>query len=113
MANVFGLNNLTQLARRRFRDAQGFEVRYWRPRKLVQTFGRIGPTVLTAESFISLNAQKADRPFLRTRHQAVVGTSELLRRAADGVPPLRFVADSVWVRSTKQAQERSSATQRD
>jgi SAM-dependent methyltransferase len=102
MANVFGVNNVAQLARRRFHDAQGFDVRYWRPRKLVQAFERIGPTHLAAESFVSLNAQKSDLPFLRMRHRAVVRTSELLRRAAERVPPVRLVADSLWVRSTKQ-----------
>ncbi len=99
MPNAFGVRNLYQLARRRFREGNAFEVRYWTPEQLRQTFGQIGPTELTTDGFLTLNPQASDLDLLPVHLRTLVRGSELLRKASEKVPALTTVADSVNVRS--------------
>ena len=99
MPNAFGARNLYQLARRRFREGDAFEVRYWTPEQLRRTFEQIGPTELTTDGFLTLNPQASDLDLLPGHLRALVRGSELLRKASEKVPALTTVADSVNVRS--------------
>ncbi len=99
MPNAFGVRNLYQLARRRFREGNAFEVRYWTPEQLRRTFGQIGPTELTTDGFLTLNPQASDLDLLPVHLRTLVRGSELLRKASEKVPALTTVADSVNVRS--------------
>jgi SAM-dependent methyltransferase/uncharacterized protein YbaR (Trm112 family) len=104
MANLFGLHNLAlQLRRRRLREAtEPAGVRYWTPCELLAAFREtIGPTQLSADAFLSLNAQRSDLPLLRRRHRALVRGSLLLTNASGVVPGLRYLADSVWLDSRR------------
>ena len=102
MPNVYGLRSVIQQARRRFREPEKFEVRYWSPSELRRTFASaIGPTRLSADGFFSLNAQPAEAALLPAHLRALVHTSAALVRIANRVPPLVNAADSVWVRSAK------------
>jgi 2-polyprenyl-3-methyl-5-hydroxy-6-metoxy-1,4-benzoquinol methylase len=102
MPNALGARNVYQLARRRFREGDAFEVRYWTPRELRRTWSElVGPTALTTDGFFTLNPQPTDLALLPARYRAVVHTSEALRRAADVVRPLTLVADSVYARSRR------------
>jgi 2-polyprenyl-3-methyl-5-hydroxy-6-metoxy-1,4-benzoquinol methylase len=101
MPNALGVRNLYQLARRRFREGDAFEVRYWRPRELRRAFGAIGATELTTDGFFTLNPQKRDLDLLPRRYRALVRASEGLRRLSGRARFLTTVADSVNVRSTR------------
>jgi SAM-dependent methyltransferase len=111
MANLFGLRQLSNyitaralsvarfLTRRR-RPPRGFRVRGWTPGELLRTFAKlIGPSVLTADGFFSLNARPTDVDLLGRLGAGVVRVSERLRALADEVPPLARLADSVWIES--------------
>ncbi len=103
MPNAYGIRSLIQQTRRRFREPREFEVRYWRPSELRRTFQRaIGSTRLRADGFFSLNAQPAEADVLPLHLRALVHTSAALARIADGVPPLIYAADSLWIRSERQ-----------
>jgi 2-polyprenyl-3-methyl-5-hydroxy-6-metoxy-1,4-benzoquinol methylase/uncharacterized protein YbaR (Trm112 family) len=99
MPNAYGARNLYQLARRRFREGDAFEVRYWTPEQLRRTFGQIGPTELTTDGFLTLNPQASDLDLLPGHLRLLVQGSELLRRASGRVRALSTVADSVNVKS--------------
>ena len=99
MPNAYGVRNLYQLARRRFREGDAFEVRYWTPEQLRRTFGQIGPTELTTDGFLTLNPQASDLDLLPPHLQLLVRGSDLLRRASTHVGALSTVADSVNVKS--------------
>ncbi len=99
MPNAYGARNLYQLARRRFREGDAFEVRYWTPEQLRRTFGQIGPTQLTTDGFLTLNPQASDLDLLPAHLRLLVRGSELLRRASGKVGALSTVADSVNVKS--------------
>ena len=102
MPNTFGIRCLYHQLRRRFREAHGFEVRYWTPRQLRSTFANtVGPTRISVDGFFSLNAQFSDLRFLPWKYQALVRLSELLRRASLKVSPLACVADSLYASSVK------------
>jgi len=98
MPNRYGFWNLLQQARRGFRDASAFGVRYWSPRQLLDA---VEHARLEVDGYFSLNAQASDIPLLRRRHRIVVRTSEALRLAARALPPLRYVADSLYLRARK------------
>jgi len=100
MPNALGVRNLYQLARRRFREGERFEVRYWTPRELRRTWSEhVGPTALTTDGFFTLNPQTSDLDLLPARFRALVRVSDALRRASGRVAVLTNVADSVNVRA--------------
>ena len=99
MPNAYGARNLYQLARRRFREGDAFEVRYWTPKELRRTFGQIGRTELTTDGFLTLNPQASDLDLLPPHLRLLVRASELMRRASGRLAALSTVADSVNVKS--------------
>jgi SAM-dependent methyltransferase len=104
MPNVVGARNLlVQARRRRLREPTSlFDVRYWTPSELERDFSaRIGPTSLSVDGFFSLNVQPSDAHFLPLRYRALVRVSEALRAVSRRLPVLRYVADSLYVHSTK------------
>lgn len=103
MANMLGVRSLFHQARRRFREPILFEVRYWTPRELKQAFTTlIGPSTVSVDGFLSLNAQPQDAHLLPARFRAVVKVSEALRAASGLLTVLKHVADSVYVESRKR-----------
>lgn len=104
LPNVHGARNLYIQAKRGFRDAKDFEVRYWTPGELRKTFTRcIGETQLSVDGFFSLNAQKKDADLLPRRYRLVVNTSDALRAASERVTWLGYFADSLYVSARKSA----------
>jgi SAM-dependent methyltransferase/uncharacterized protein YbaR (Trm112 family) len=104
MANAYGVRSLQHQARRGFRQATQFEVRYWTPRELGSTFAAaIGPSRLFVDGFFSLNAQISDVRVLPIRYQGVVYASEGLRRLSRVFSPLKYLADSLYVEARKSA----------
>jgi SAM-dependent methyltransferase len=103
MPSTHGPLNSYRQARRGFRTAAGFEVRYWRPITLRETFGRlIGPTTLSADGFLTINPHAGDLTDLKPIARAVVRTSRAFVALSRRVPVVQGVADSLWVRSTRR-----------
>ncbi len=103
LPHVFGARCLYHQARRGFREARDFEVRYWTIPELKSTFLKsIGPVRITVDGYLSLNAQLSDVRFLPKRYQALVYSSEALRRMSEFVPPLSYLADSLYITATRQ-----------
>jgi SAM-dependent methyltransferase/uncharacterized protein YbaR (Trm112 family) len=99
MPNKWGARNLLVQARRRFRPARDFEVRYWSTRQLRRVFGEaIGPVRLEIDGFFGLGVQPSDVAALPPIDRMVVHSSELMRTLAR-VLPLRAVADSLYIRA--------------
>jgi SAM-dependent methyltransferase/uncharacterized protein YbaR (Trm112 family) len=104
MANCFGVRSLYHQARRTFRRARDFEVRYWTPRSLKHTFETvIGPSSLSVDGFFSLNPQISDVELLNFRNRTVVYASEALRRLSNSVGSIKYVADSLYISSSRDA----------
>jgi SAM-dependent methyltransferase len=102
MANKFGARSLFHQAKRLFREPSLFQVRYWTPSELEAAFtALIGPSTVSVDGFLSLNAQPSDSRLLPRRFRAIVGVSEALRALSHRIPPLRNLADSLYVESNK------------
>ena len=102
MANMYGLRSLTHQTRRRFREARGFEVRYWSPRKLKAVFDElIGTTSLDVDGYFGLGIQMSDAHLLPFKYKMVVYLSEMMRAVSQKLPFLRRAADSLYVRSVR------------
>jgi SAM-dependent methyltransferase len=104
MANVWGPRSLAhQLRERRFREPRElFDVRYWSSGELRDELTRaVGPTELTVDGFLTLNAQPADLPLLPRRYRALVRLSEAYRRASRRLPSLVRFADSLYAASRR------------
>ena len=102
MANMFGVRCLYHQARRGFRATRGFEVRYWSPGELRETFSRlIGSSELSIDGFFSLDPQVSDLRFFPVSYKAIIYASEMLRRVGAAVPGLKLVADSLYVDSVR------------
>jgi SAM-dependent methyltransferase/uncharacterized protein YbaR (Trm112 family) len=102
MPNAYGVRCLYHQARRGFREARDFEVRYWTARELLSTFrAAVGPARISVDGYFSLNAQSSDVRLLPRRYRALVHASESLRRASEVFLPLAHVADSLYVTAVK------------
>jgi SAM-dependent methyltransferase len=100
LPNAFGLRSLYQQLRRGLREPRRFEVRYWTVPELRRAAEEmVGPSTIATDGFFSLNPQSADADLLSTRGRLVVALSELLRSVARAVPPMTYVADSLYVTS--------------
>jgi SAM-dependent methyltransferase len=103
MANLFGLRSQYHVAKRRWRPASNFEVRYWRPSEMQQTFAQlIGDSELSVDGYFGLGVQASDVGLLPRKYQLVVKASESLRKLSLSLPWLSRFADSLYVRSVSQ-----------
>ncbi len=101
MANALGIRSFYHMARRRFSEPRGFDVRYWSPAQLSRTYSAIvGPTRLDADCFLGLGLQWSDYRRLTGIGKMVLTVSELMRRVSHYVYPLRWCADSLFCTST-------------
>jgi len=100
MPNAFGMRCLYHQARRGFREARDFEVRYWRPKELLSMCASIvGATRLSVDGYFSLNPQMSDLRLLPRKYRALVRLSHALRKLSQVFPPLTYLADSLYVSS--------------
>lgn len=103
MPNRLGLRSLYHQARRGFREAKAFEVRYWSVTSLEEMFSElIGPSKTIVDGFWSLNAQASDYALLPLRYRAVIFVSESLRGLSKRFEGLKYVADSIYVCATAE-----------
>jgi SAM-dependent methyltransferase len=103
VANRNGLRSFYNRSRAGFREAEGFDMRYWTPDELARTVADlIGPCSIEVDGFFSLNAQLSDVQLMPPRHRTVVYASEALRRASAVVPFLTRFADSIYVRARRR-----------
>ncbi len=110
MPNRAGLRCLYHQARRGFRVPEGFEVRYWSMRSLLETFGRLmGESNASVDCFFGLGLQKADMDLMPLSHRALIGLSELLKRASRHLPIMTRIADSVFLMSRRHGGTGESA----
>jgi ubiquinone/menaquinone biosynthesis C-methylase UbiE/uncharacterized protein YbaR (Trm112 family) len=102
LANRYGVRCLYHQARRGFLEANGFEVRYWRPSSMRRTFAsHFSSAELSPDCFFGLGLQKADANLMPPWKRLALQTSELLKAAARRLPPLLNAADSLFVSATK------------
>jgi SAM-dependent methyltransferase len=98
MPTRFGLRCLYHQARRAFRAATGFEVRYWTLGALAEVFVRhIGPANFEVDGFFGIGLQRADEPLMTPALRRVLHASERLKAVSRRFRPLISVADSVFV----------------
>lgn len=98
MPTRFGIRCLYHQARRAFREARGFEVRYWSLGRLSRTFRRhIGPARFEVDGYFGIGLQRSDEPLMPPPLRRVLHASEWLKTASRRFPPLVTVADSVFV----------------
>jgi SAM-dependent methyltransferase/uncharacterized protein YbaR (Trm112 family) len=98
MPNRFGLRCLYHQARRGFRTARDFEVRYWSHKELTSAFMRsFGSVRITVDGFFSLNPQISDVHLLPPKYRPIIYASEALRKASRKLSGLAYVADSLYI----------------
>jgi SAM-dependent methyltransferase/uncharacterized protein YbaR (Trm112 family) len=98
MPTALGVRSLYHLVRRGFREGRNFEVRYRTLSGLRQLFGKVGPSEASIHCFFGTGLE--DSPLLAWRKRLLVKASDALRWLGQWLP-LVYVADSVYVRSTK------------
>lgn len=98
MPTRFGLRCLYHQARRGFRAATGFEVRYWSWGQLRELFSdAIGDTRFEVDGFFGIGLQPADRALMTPMLRGVLAASASLKAASRAFPILKRLADSVFV----------------
>ncbi len=96
MPNKYGIRQYQQHRRRGFTEGEGFEVRYWTPAELMETFEKkFGATKMTTDCYFGLGIQAKDADLLPPHYKMVVYSSEILRKISGVIKPLTKVADSV------------------
>ena len=98
MPAAFGIRCLYHQARRAFRTATGFEVRYWTIPALLQMFERqIGAARVDVDCYFGIGLQASDEPLMTPALKRILRASERLKTASRRWPALTWVADSVFV----------------
>jgi ubiquinone/menaquinone biosynthesis C-methylase UbiE len=98
-----GIRCVYQQARRCFREPKDFEVRYWSHRELSTLFKKhIGETNFKIDCFFGIGLQYSDRELYSLLAKNAVKVSEILKNYSDAIPPLKFIADSIFLHSIKQ-----------
>lgn len=101
LPNVLGPLSLLQQLKRGFREAKAgsFEMRYWSRaaiRRSLADAGLRGVQIRT-DGFLSQNPQLSDLDLLTGAGKLIVLTSYAGRKAADALPALTRIADSLWI----------------
>ncbi len=101
LPNACGLLSVAQQLRRGFREAKSgtFEMRYWthaQIRRVLEQTGFSNITIRT-DGFFSQNPQLTDLDLLSPAGKLLVRASSAGRRAANVVPILTRIADSLWI----------------
>lgn len=101
LPNAYGLYSIVRQARRGFRDGSAgtFEMRYWTRagiRRAVEKTG-LRDIRFRADGFFSQDPQLSDLDLLSTFGKVIVLASHTGRKAADLLPPLARLADSLWL----------------
>ena len=102
MPTLFGLRCLYHQARRKFREAKDFEVRYWSIPMLRKLFLCIGQPQITVDCFFGIGLQYSDLHLMPVAYKGVIALSELLRLLSRIITPMKYLADSVYVSSVKE-----------
>ena len=101
LPNAFGAYSIVRQAKRGFRDAapNTFEMRYWTRAGIRDAIEKAGLRNLRfrADGFFSQDPQLSDLDLLSPVGKLVVLMSHAGRKAADALPLLVRVADSLWV----------------
>ena len=102
MPSRWGARCLYHQWRRGFREGEGFDVRYWTLPELRRAFGagfaRVGFEV---DCYFGIGIQPSDWDLMSPLRKGVVIASETLRGISTIIPPLTWVADSVYVEAVK------------
>jgi SAM-dependent methyltransferase/uncharacterized protein YbaR (Trm112 family) len=102
MPTTVGIRCMWHQARRGFREGRNFEVRYWSLPTLRRMFAEhVGRTTFSVDCFFGIGLQASDLQWMPASHRMAIGASEVLRKLSRVLPPLRYIADSVYVESTK------------
>lgn len=98
MAASTGLRSMQKIAQRGIRAPQDFEVRYWSPFRLMRVFREIFTDArLEVDCYFGLGLQPTDRALYGRTGRMILSASEAMRSASAGFPPLRYLADSVYL----------------
>jgi len=105
MPNFLGIRSLQHQLKRKFREANAFEVRYWSVPELKRVFKKsIGNTSVSVDCYFGLGLQKNDIKYMPMKIKIIIGLSEILRKISTFITPMKYLADSVYVRSEKKLQ---------
>ena len=103
MPNALGIRSLYWLLKRGFREAHGFEVRYYFPFELVKKVESIfGPVKLSIDGILGLGIQPSDYDLMPFHKKLIIMFSESYRYLAKFIPPLKFFADSLYIKSVRK-----------
>jgi len=101
LPNAFGMYSFLRQAKRGFRQARPgtFEMRYWTRTGIRQAIEGAGlrNLQLRVDGFFSQNPQLTDLDLLSPAGRMIVWASHAGRKAADALPFLVHLADSLWV----------------
>jgi SAM-dependent methyltransferase len=102
MPTKAGVRCLYHQAKRGFREGVDFEVRYWTLPAMQKLFAaRIGPSKFSVDCFFGIGLQRSDLDLMPPMLRTAIRASEALRALSRALPPLVWLADSVYVSSVK------------
>jgi SAM-dependent methyltransferase/uncharacterized protein YbaR (Trm112 family) len=107
LPNTLGPLSIVQQLKRGFRDAKpgSFEMRYWSRREIQEGLRGAGlqNVQIRTDGFFSQNPQLTDLDLLSPAGRLVVTASYAGRQAANALPILTRVADSLWIEAQAPA----------
>jgi SAM-dependent methyltransferase len=104
IAHRGGLRSTYHRTRPEYSKLGSYRVRYWKWSELKDVFERaIGPSFITPEAFGGIGLLYSDRKSLPLAARIVTIVSEMLKKLTLLLPPLKYLADSVFVEPRKRS----------
>lgn len=108
MPNGFGPRSIFNQIKRKFAEPKKFDVRYYSIPLLKKIFlAKIGRTEINAHCYFGLGLETSNFKFLLTGQKLIIIFSELLRKLSKYIVPLIYIADSVYVESVREKNDRT------
>jgi hypothetical protein len=102
MLNAIGIRSLQHQIGRGFSKGANFDVRYWSVRELSHFFDdSIGNSTIEVDRFFGLGIQKSDLNTMPNKYKIAIVSSELLRSISNIIIPIKYLADSLYVKPTR------------
>jgi hypothetical protein len=102
---VLGVRSLYHQLRRGFREPEGFDVRYWTIGEMKRALARrFRAPEVSVHCYFGLGLEPSDLVFVRPVGRLMIRLSEALRNTSHFLPPLKRIADSLYVSAVKSTE---------
>jgi ubiquinone/menaquinone biosynthesis C-methylase UbiE len=107
MANKLGIRSIQHQIRRKFSKPTGFDVRYYTPNNLKKMYEYpLKIIAVEAHCYFGLGWENSDYKYMPYKYKIILKISEKIRKLSEKIRILKFIADSLYIRTIKEGNKK-------